>query len=90
VAEGDCLACHKPHASEFPSLGKAKSPDLCTKCHDLAKPELSQKHLGKVGPTTDCVSCHAPHAAEGQGLFWPNRHKPFAEKKCEECHVKGK
>ena len=86
MLEGDCLQCHLPHSSEFEGLTRATQPDLCVACHELSKPEMRQAHLDMVERIHNCLGCHAPHSAEGEGLFWPHRHAPFMEKKCDECH----
>jgi predicted CXXCH cytochrome family protein len=84
--DGECSACHVAHGSEHAGLVKQAIPALCVGCHDLQKPGFAEKHLGLATDTTNCSNCHAPHAAPGEGLFWPHRHTPFAEQKCEECH----
>ena len=73
TADGSCLAT-------------LESGQLCAQCHDREAPAFTQKHLGLLTPETDCLSCHTPHASFGRGLFWPNRHPPFAEQKCDDCH----
>lgn len=88
-AEGACLDCHRPHGSSLPGLAKEASPGLCTKCHDTSTKALAEKHGGQAFSEADCLSCHAPHSAQGKGLFWPVRHKPFAEAQCQECHGTG-
>ena len=86
VREGECTQCHLPHASQHGGLVRAPIPELCLGCHDTGKPEFDKAHRSLAGKTTDCTACHAPHSAPGEGLFWPNRHAPFADKKCEDCH----
>ncbi len=51
-----------------------------------ATPEFDASHLGLATSETDCLSCHTPHASEGLGLIWPNRHPPFTEGNCDDCH----
>ena len=87
AAEGKCLDCHMSHSSANPGLAIMPSPALCWSCHEADTPEMQAAHLGQVREDLDCLACHAPHSAEGAGLFWPNRHPPFAEKTCEECHL---
>ncbi|MHC5209182.1 MAG: cytochrome c3 family protein [Planctomycetota bacterium] len=86
AAAGECLDCHEPHASDHAGLSTLPSPDLCWSCHDADDEAMSDAHLGLAGPDSDCTSCHAPHSGE-RGLFWPNRHEPFNEMKCDECHA---
>jgi predicted CXXCH cytochrome family protein len=56
---GDCMECHDPHRSSFPSLLKRSIPDTCAECH--GKPdELSQPaHAGN--DAGNCTKCHDAH-----------------------------
>jgi predicted CXXCH cytochrome family protein len=87
--EGQCLQCHDPHASAEPGLALQPVPALCLACHPAEAEPMPAAHLGRDLSGSDCLQCHAPHGGEG-GLFWPNRHVPFAEKKCDECHADAK
>ncbi|MCK6448245.1 MAG: cytochrome c3 family protein [Planctomycetes bacterium] len=87
VRAGECTECHLPHASDHAGLAKKPVPELCIGCHDVKQEKFATAHQSMADATTNCSSCHAPHAAPGEGLFWPNRHVPFADKKCEECHA---
>lgn len=87
--EGQCLDCHDPHASAEPGLALQPVPELCLACHPVGDAGMKAAHLGRELPGADCLECHAPHGGEG-GLFWPNRHEPFAGKKCDECHADAK
>lgn len=88
--EGDCLVCHQPHGAALRGLVKEAAPALCVRCHDLKAPAMVKKHLDQPLAETDCSTCHTPHAAQGPGLFWPFRHQPFAEQRCQECHEASK
>lgn len=88
--EGDCLVCHQAHGSALRGLVKEPAPALCVRCHDVKAPAMVSKHLAQPLEETDCSTCHAPHAAQGAGLFWPFRHQPFAEQRCQECHEASK
>lgn len=77
VKDGNCLACHTPHAGEHPKLLREPVPTLCLGCH--AKPledfqgmtlpptkrlfEDPQALLHPPFAAGDCVACHRPHAA---------------------------
>lgn len=89
-AKGDCLGCHLPHGSKLPGLVKQSAPALCLGCHDPKTDAMVKQHLGQSIAEADCLACHAPHSAQGEGLFWPFRHKPFSEKSCKECHEASK
>ncbi|MBI5362425.1 MAG: cytochrome c3 family protein [Planctomycetes bacterium] len=89
-AEGECLGCHKPHGSNLRGLVKESAPALCLKCHDPKKDTMVKKHIGQPIAEVDCLTCHTPHSAQGAGLFWPFRHQPFSEQRCQECHEPGK
>jgi predicted CXXCH cytochrome family protein len=60
VAVGNCLTCHLPHNSSFPSLLKTGKAELCATCHREKRvasgmhDKLKEKHLV-------CVDCHDPH-----------------------------
>lgn len=83
VAEGQCLACHKPHASEHEFLLKAEPPELCFTCHDRRLKDAkgrtlpSPKRLFEAAdmklhlPFSEgmCLSCHRPHASENYRLL---------------------
>ena len=77
------------HVSEHRGLTTSASPGLCWECHDPAAEGFERKHLGLVTTETDCLTCHTPHAAPDRGLIWPNRHAPFSEQSCDECHTEG-
>ena len=89
LAEGRCLECHQPHSSDFAGLAKAEERELCASCHDASEASFEAAHLGLLEDSSSCLSCHTPHASAGRGLFWPNRHAPFSEKDCDECHTQG-
>ena len=73
VDDGDCLACHKPHAvrTKKPWLKKS-APALCWDCHDnfLEKAKFTHDMV------EDCTACHNPHASvEGRLLNEKERHR---------------
>lgn len=81
--EGDCLSCHNPHASQFPSLAKVASTnqqDLCFECHD--KELINKKILhGPIGLGV-CTFCHSPHFSNIDSLL---RQTP--QELCYSCHT---
>jgi predicted CXXCH cytochrome family protein len=67
VAEGSCLACHRPHASKAKGLIQENLVAACGKCHadTIRRQDLSPtKH--KPIRQGECTSCHDPHGAN-----WP-------------------
>ena len=62
VAEGDCTACHSPHASANKFLLRAKGGQLCFTCHDDSIVEKKYVH----GPAAvgGCITCHEAHSAD--------------------------
>ncbi len=61
VAVGDCLTCHEPHNSNFPSLLKSGRATICDVCHKEKR--LANGMHGKVRDKgMGCLDCHDPHA----------------------------
>jgi predicted CXXCH cytochrome family protein len=71
VAGGECTACHEPHFSALPRLGKSKKG--CLECHG---PFPSRGSVHRPVKNGRCTDCHDPHAGvapkqlvrEGNGL----------------------
>jgi len=63
VAVGDCLACHLPHSSTFPSLLRKSPEELCQSCH--REDRLAATMHQRVGDRDMvCGECHGPHAGQ--------------------------
>jgi len=62
VAVADCLFCHHPHSSIYPSLLLFEPGELCFHCHGRSDLSTGVHHhtLGEQA----CVECHDPHAGE--------------------------
>jgi predicted CXXCH cytochrome family protein len=92
IQEGNCQACHVPHASDSTFLLKqSKIVELCGTCHDWLK-HTSHPMGEKVADSRnknlrmDCLSCHRSH---GTG----NRHLipfPTITDLCTQCHKQYK
>ncbi|HKY34245.1 MAG TPA: cytochrome c3 family protein [Candidatus Polarisedimenticolia bacterium] len=83
AAQGECSACHDPHASDGPGLLRKKERDLCAGCHQEASRAAAAKH--PHAPAAEaCSGCHLPHAG-GAGLL-----KAAVPALCEGCHAEVK
>ncbi len=60
VAVRDCLACHDPHSSRYPSLLKVEKSELCATCH-REKRLAADLHDKAIGHKMQCTDCHDPH-----------------------------
>lgn len=92
IMEGNCTACHDPHASNFLFLGK-KSPDfdLCVTCHDWTKhsthpigEKVRDPRNKNVG--LSCTSCHRTHGTEFKKML----PFPTTTDLCIQCHEQYK
>ena len=82
VEEGECLSCHSPHGSQFPSLLTAQidgRQNLCMECHDSSIMENKFQH-GPVG-IGECRFCHDPHVSNHDSLL-----KEDPKTLCLSCH----
>jgi DmsE family decaheme c-type cytochrome len=61
VEDGECLACHNPHGSNYKFQLNAKGGDLCFTCHDSDL--VSKKFVHGPAAVGGCVACHEPHTA---------------------------
>jgi len=74
--EKGCLACHLPHATDFPKILAKEPMALCLSCHDRSygagkraivniKQVIAEGKF-KHGPIreNDCSSCHEPHGSD--------------------------
>jgi len=80
VSAGKCQECHEPHRADNKNLLKAQGTDLCLKCHDKAKEQLT---LANVHPPfkNKCSICHSAHGSDVAELL----NKPNTEL-CVGCH----
>ena len=60
VATGDCLACHQPHSSGFPSFLKTDRSAVCVTCHREKRVAVGM-HERVAAKQMACVDCHDPH-----------------------------
>ncbi|MBU1711258.1 MAG: cytochrome c3 family protein [Proteobacteria bacterium] len=82
VGAGDCIACHKPHAS--PNRGLLIAPiakgEVCFQCHKDRKEEFTMKQV-HAPVEDDCGKCHDPHSSESRFQLI----KPSGQL-CNSCH----
>lgn len=79
LGDGNCLACHTPHASKESALLSGTQGQVCGTCHveATAAAEAAFPH----GPARgNCTSCHQPHAG-GPGLLMAS-----SPGLCTTCH----
>jgi hypothetical protein len=60
---------------------------LCADCHDYQKESFKVAHINIAGNQMDCSKCHDAHTSTDPKLFKAEIHKPFAERKCKDCHI---
>lgn len=92
VLEGNCLACHAPHASDSTLLmTNAVQVELCGTCHEWLKHSshpIGEKAVDSRNKnlTVQCLSCHRSH---GTGYRHMNPFPTISEL-CVQCHKKYK
>ena len=90
VKKGNCLSCHSHHTSDYEELTKKSPEQICVKCHIVKKKKTEKSHLYYPVQEANCISCHNPHGSNRGSLIKENLHKPFADKKCTQCHNSSK
>jgi predicted CXXCH cytochrome family protein len=82
VAEGDCIACHRPHASDNEALliAPLAGGALCFECHDDRKADFEMEYLHAPAEES-CTECHDPHSAEAEYML-----KEAGGALCASCH----
>ena len=92
ITEGNCGACHSPHASDSVFLMKQLSTiELCGTCHDWLKHTshpMGQKaaDLRNKNLKMDCLSCHRSHGTGYRHLI----PFPTVTDLCVQCHKQYK
>ncbi|MBU0484584.1 MAG: hypothetical protein KKB30_08740 [Proteobacteria bacterium] len=96
VDEGKCVACHRPHSSNYGSLLKDSMEKLCLSCHtDLG--DIIADSQNRHGPvqTGDCAACHNVHGSQFSKLlarYFPmefySPYEPENYDLCFGCHNK--
>ncbi len=81
--EGDCTACHNPHASKEPKLLRASGEALCVSCHEAQSRKEKESAHGAIA-WLGCQSCHRPHGGDEPKLL-----RQQANDLCNGCHLAG-
>ena len=79
VADGDCTACHSPHASPNKYLLRAKGGELCFSCHD--KDMVRKRFVHGPAAVGGCIACHEAHSADFGKIL-----KAEGPTLCFQCH----
>ena len=88
VTAGECLLCHNPHSSNYPSLLFDSINNVCETCHSnynnhpiVGHPVKGVPDPRVKGKELSCVSCHKPHNSSYKYFL-------FAEpgQLCIKCH----
>ena len=79
--EGDCTACHNPHASRFAGLLQARPGPLCISCHGELEAELALAEVHAPVAEGRCADCHEPHGGGHDKLLVAER-----VELCISCH----
>lgn len=92
VQEGNCLACHAPHASDSVFLMTNPSQiELCGSCHEWLKHSshpIGQKIIDSRNKnlTVQCLSCHRSHGTGYRNMI----PFPAITELCIQCHKEKK
>ncbi len=80
--DGDCTACHQPHASSVGPLLKAPLRTLCASCHGPLDERLTAQVAHAPAVDDDgCLTCHGPHLTRHAALL----QEPVVDG-CLNCH----
>ena len=84
VADGECLACHRPHGTKAKNLLDASGSKLCLQqCHEKMRPVTVAGKEQKIHlAAEDCTQCHRSHDSNYPALLT----KSPAELCLDGCH----
>ncbi|MDA8189293.1 MAG: cytochrome c3 family protein, partial [Dehalococcoidales bacterium] len=67
-AQGNCKACHLPHASNYAALKPVDTKQLClATCHSDRALNMDFSHTPVA--RGQCTSCHRPHGSENPRML---------------------
>lgn len=90
ISDGECTACHSPHASDNLFLQQqASTIDTCAQCHDWQAHSTHPIGVEVIDPrnsnlSLDCLSCHRTHGTEYKNFLY----YPDTQSLCVQCHTK--
>ncbi len=82
VGAGDCIACHRPHASKYKNLliAPLDNGKVCFQCHSDRRASFNRKFVHKP-VAQNCGLCHDPHSTD----YRYQLRKPVSIL-CRSCH----
>lgn len=94
VYDGECGACHDPHASDFGTLLRGNAQDVCFTCHvDMREKIENAMYIHGPIITGGCSACHNVHGSNNPFIlyeFFPeafyNDYKESKYQLCFQCH----
>lgn len=69
VADGQCAACHAPHASRYPKLLNLRERALCSSCHQDQMGQFLQGSVHTPIKEGQCTVCHDVHGSANPSLL---------------------
>lgn len=69
LGQGQCTACHNPHAAPHKGLLRENTEDLCYSCHKKQEESFGAGIVHEPVRRGQCVACHEPHSSNTQGLL---------------------
>jgi predicted CXXCH cytochrome family protein len=80
VQDGDCSACHSPHASPHANQLRADPGQICFECH-VERTDIMENRHSHPPVQEDCAQCHEVHASANNSLL-----DMPAPELCFSCH----
>jgi len=79
ASNGECLQCHDPHSSQYPSLLIRPTSKLCFACHSAQDVDYQERHE-PLEDQSGCEKCHFPHGGKRSAFLKSDRNI------CQRCH----
>jgi predicted CXXCH cytochrome family protein len=80
-AQGECVACHNPHAGKSPGFLQPDPVQACLACHSDQADQMKKAVLHQPAFVQGCATCHAPHGGDNDHLL-----RAQGNALCLECH----
>ena len=81
-AQGECIACHNPHAGRTPGFLQPDPVTACVACHSEQSEQMKKAHLHQPAFGQGCATCHEPHGGDNVHLLRTKDVNTL----CLECH----